>query len=145
MHIPYKGSAPGVADLASGHIPMMTPNITPQVLSLHRSKRVRILSVNGDEPLKAAPEIPVSSSTVPNMIAQLFSGLFAPAGTPAAIVERVSQATRKALADASFQKTLIQSGFEPVLDSGPQKARAFINKERDRFLPVIEAVGLKTT
>ena len=57
VHVPYKGAGPGISDLVSGHIPMMTPNITGQVLQLHRSGKVRILAVNAAERLKAAPEI----------------------------------------------------------------------------------------
>jgi tripartite-type tricarboxylate transporter receptor subunit TctC len=140
VHVPYKGAGPGIIDLTSGYIPVMTPNITAQVLSLHRNKRVRILSVSGPRRLKAAPEIPTSSETVPNMIAQLFSGLFAPAGTPKEIVDRISQATRKSLDDPRFQQILTQSGFEPVLDSSPEKARAFLDSERQRLLPLIESV-----
>src|SRR6266704_975408 len=45
VHIPYKGSAPGVADLASGHIPMMTPNVGGTLIDLHRTGKVRILAV----------------------------------------------------------------------------------------------------
>jgi tripartite-type tricarboxylate transporter receptor subunit TctC len=74
------------------------------------------------------------------MVAQLFSGLFAPAGTPREIVDRISQATRKSLADPRFQKVLTESGFEPVLDSSPEKAQAFLRQERERLLPLIESV-----
>jgi tripartite-type tricarboxylate transporter receptor subunit TctC len=142
VHVPYKGAGPGLIDLTGGYIPMMTPNITAQVLSLHRNKRVRILSVNGPNRLKAAPEIPTSSETVPGMVAQLFSGIFVPAGTPREIVSRISQATRKALGDPKFQEVLTQSGFEPVLDSSPQKAQDFLEEERKRLLPVIQSIDL---
>ena len=47
VHIPYKGAGPGITDLVSGHIPMMTPNITGQLLELHRAGKIRILAVNG--------------------------------------------------------------------------------------------------
>ena len=47
VHIPYKGAGPGITDLVSGHIPAMTPNITGQVLGLHRAGKIRILSING--------------------------------------------------------------------------------------------------
>ena len=46
VHIPYKGAGPGITDLVSGHIPVMTPNITGQVLELHRTGKIRILAVN---------------------------------------------------------------------------------------------------
>jgi tripartite-type tricarboxylate transporter receptor subunit TctC len=142
VHVPYKGSGPGLIDLTGGYIPMMTPTITAQVLSLHRSKRVRILSVNGPPRLKAAPEIPTSSETGPGLVAQLYRCIFGRAGTPREIVGRISQATRKALGDPKFQELLTQSGFEPVLDSSPQKAQAFLEEERRRLLPVIQSIDL---
>src|SRR6266487_1703224 len=60
VHIPYKGAAPGVADLASGHIPMMTPNVGGPLLEFHRAGKVRILAVNAASRIKAAPDIPTS-------------------------------------------------------------------------------------
>lgn len=138
VHVPYKGAGPGIADLLSGYIPMMTPNITSRLLSLHKAGKVRILSVNAPEPLKAAPDIPLSKDTLPDMIAQLFTGLFAPAGTPQAIVDRLSAVTRQALADKKFQEILYNSGFEPVLDSSPAKAHRYVEEERKRFLPLLK-------
>ncbi len=77
------------------------------------------------------------------MIAQVFSGVFAPAGTPKTIIDLISQATRKVLAEEGFQKTLVQSGFVTVLDSSPEKAQRFINEEQKRLIPVIKATGFK--
>ena len=59
-HIPYKGAAPGVTDLASGHIPMMTPNVGGPLLQLHRTGTVRILAVTSEKRLMAAPDIPTA-------------------------------------------------------------------------------------
>ncbi len=143
VHVPYRGTGLAITDLVSGYIPMMTPNVTGRLLGLYKAGRIRILSVNAPARLKAAPEIPATIEILPNMIARLFSGLFAPAGTPKAIVDRVSQATRKALADKGFQEKLIQSGFEPVLDSSPAKAQRFVDREREQFMPLIKATGFK--
>ena len=145
VHVPYRGVGLAVTDLISGYIPMMTPNITGRLLALNEAGRIRILSVNAPQRLKAAPGIPTTIEILPGskMVAQLFTGLFAPAGTPKAIISRVSQATRKALADPSFQEKLVQSGFVPVLDSSPAKAQRFIDGERARFMPVIKATGFK--
>jgi tripartite-type tricarboxylate transporter receptor subunit TctC len=143
VHVPYRGVGLAVGDLVSGYIPMMTPNVTGQLLSLNQAGKIRILSVNAPARLKAAPEIPATIEILPNMIARLFSGLFAPAGTPKAIVDQVSQATRKALADKAFQEKLIQSGFEPVLDSSPENAQRFVDQEREQLMPLIKATGFK--
>jgi len=144
VHVPYKGAGPGIADLVSGYVPIMTPNITGQLLSLHEAGKVRILAVNAAQRLKAAPNIPTAVETLPDMIALVFSGVFAPAGTPRPIVDRISQLTRTALADPAFQNTLVQSGFEPVLDSSPDKAQSFIEQEHKRLVPVIKAAGFKS-
>ncbi len=143
LHVPYKGAGPGITDLVGGYIPMMTPNVTSQLLNLHAAGRLRILAVNAPTRLKGAPDHPAAVESLPDMIAQVFSGVFAPAGTPKPIIDRISQATRKVLADEGFQKTLVQSGFEPVFDSSPEKAQRFINEEQKRLIPVIKATGFK--
>jgi tripartite-type tricarboxylate transporter receptor subunit TctC len=143
VHVPYKGVGPGSADLLGGNIPMMTPHVNAQFLSWHRAGKLRILSVNAPARLKAAPDIPASIEVLPGLIAQLFSGVFAPDGTPAAIVERVSEASRKALADRAFQQVLIESGSEPVLGSTPANAQRLLEEERARLLPVMKAIDFK--
>lgn len=143
VHVPYRGVGLAIGDLVSGYIPMMTPNVTGRLLALNDSGKIRILSVNAPERLKAAPDIPATIEFLPNMVALLFSGIFAPAGTPQAVVVQVSQATRKALADPDFQQKLVVSGFVPVLDSSPEKAQQFVDHERARFMPVIKATGFK--
>jgi tripartite-type tricarboxylate transporter receptor subunit TctC len=144
VHIPYKGAGPGLTDLVSGHIPMMTPNVTGQVLGFHRAGKIRILAVNAPARLKAAPEIPTAiEEGVPNMIGQLFLGIFAPAGTPKGIIDRVAAATRTAMASEDYQKSLISSGFEPMLESGPDQAKRYLVEEQARWAPVVKAIDLK--
>ena len=144
VHIPYKGSAPGVADLASGHIPMMTPNVGGPLLDFHRSGRVRILAVNSTKRIKAAPDIPTAiEAGLPGMIAGNLNGLFAPAGVPKPVIDQVTDATRKVMADADFQRILVTSGFEPILDSGPEATRQFISEELARWIPIMKATGFK--
>jgi tripartite-type tricarboxylate transporter receptor subunit TctC len=144
VHIPYKGAGPGLTDLVSGHIPVMTPNITGQVLELHRTGKIRILAVNSAERLKAAPEIPTATEQgLPGMIGQLFLGLFVPVATPRAIADRIGDATRQLMADEEFQKVLLASGLEASSDSSPEKAQRFINEETARWGPVVKASGFK--
>jgi tripartite-type tricarboxylate transporter receptor subunit TctC len=142
VHVPYKGAGPGVADLVSGHIPMMTPNITAQLLQFHRAGKIRILAVNAAERVSAAPEIPTAiEEGVPGMIGLLFLGLFAPAATPHEIVERLAAATRTAMADPNFQTVLTDSALEPVLASDSESAKRFIAEERARWGPIVKAAG----
>jgi tripartite-type tricarboxylate transporter receptor subunit TctC len=139
VHVPYKGVGLATADLLGGNIPMMTPHVNAHFLSLHRAGKLRILAVNAPARLKAAPDIPIANEVLPDLVAQLFSGIFAPGGTPVAIIERIAQASRKALADPSFQKALIESGSEPIVDSSPEKAQRLLDQERKRLVPVIKA------
>src|SRR5262245_16631159 len=144
VHIPYKGSAPGVADLVAGHIPMMTPNIGGPLIDFHRAGKVRILAVAHDTRLKVAPDIPTAiEAGLPGMVASNFNGLFAPAGLPPAIVAQLSEATRQVMADADFQRMLATSGFEPVADSGPQQAQRLVRDELARWTPIIKATNFK--
>jgi tripartite-type tricarboxylate transporter receptor subunit TctC len=144
VHIPYKGSAPGVADLASGHIPMMTPNVGGPLIDFHRAGKVRILAVNSTTRIKAAPDIPTAiEAGLPGMIAGNLNGLFAPAGISPAIVDRIAQATRQSMTDTDLQRVLIASGFEPILDSGPEATRQFISEELARWTPIMKATGFK--
>jgi len=143
-HVPYKGAAPGVTDLAAGHIPMMTPNIGGQLLQFHRAGKVRILAIAAQQRMKAAPDIPTAiEAGLPGMVAANFNGLFARAGTPKPILDRITALTRAMLADAEVQKSLITSGFEPILDSGPEQASRMVADELARWVPIIKATGFK--
>jgi tripartite-type tricarboxylate transporter receptor subunit TctC len=144
VHIPYKGAGPGIADLISGHIPMMTPNVTAQLLEFHRAQKIRIVAVNAAQRLGAAPEIPTAvEQGLPGMIGLLFLGLFAPAATPRPIIDRLTAATRSAMADPDYQKLLLASGLEPIVDSNPEAAQRFIADETVRWEPVVKASGFR--
>ncbi|MBX9844404.1 MAG: tripartite tricarboxylate transporter substrate binding protein [Xanthobacteraceae bacterium] len=143
-HIPYKGSAPGVADLAAGHIPMMTPNVGGPLLQFHRAGKIRILAVAAKKRLQAAPDIPTAiEAGLPEMIAANFNGLFAPANVPKAIIDQIANETRAAMADPQVQDQMVKSGFEPVLDSGPESAQREVLSELARWTPIIKATGFK--
>src|SRR5215467_11937626 len=144
VHIPYKGSAPGVADLAAGHIPMMTPNIGGPLIDFHRTGKVRILAVAHETRLKIAPDIPTAiEAGLPGMVASNFNGLFAPADLSPAIVGELAQATRRVMDDAEFQRTLATSGFEPIAESGPQQAQRLVSDELARWTPIMKSTNFK--
>ena len=143
VHVPYKGAGPAIADAVSGHIPIVMPNVTGQVLELHRAGKIRILAVAAPARLKGAPDIPTAiEAGLPNMVAQLFTGAFAPAATPKPIIDKIAQATKTAMADNEFQAKLINAGFEPATDTDPDKARKFISEELQRWPPVLQAAGM---
>jgi len=143
-HIPYKGAAPGLKDLAGGIIPMMTPNVGGPLLQLHQAGTVRVLAVMSERRLKIAPDIPTTAEAgLPGLVAANFNGLFAPAGVPKAIVSQIAEATHAAMADAQMQDIIVKSGFEPVLDSGPEQAQKEVASELARWLPIIKKLDFK--
>jgi tripartite-type tricarboxylate transporter receptor subunit TctC len=144
VHVPYRGGGPLISDLISGHIPMIAQSVTGNMMELHETGKVRMLCVTSPDRLVSFPSIPTAvEAGLPNMIAQNFIGLFAPAKTPKPIVDQIAEATRTAMADEQFRQAFISSGFDPMPDSTPEKTRRFVEDEIARWTPVIKAIGLK--
>jgi tripartite-type tricarboxylate transporter receptor subunit TctC len=145
LHVPYRGIGPALVDVMAGVVPMMTPNITSQILDLHKSGKVRILAICAPSRLKAAPDIPAANETLPDLVVQLTAGVVAPAGTPDAIVSQLADATAQIMKNPDFEKALASSGLEPRADSSPAGARQFLAQEREHLVPIIRAAGLLQT
>ena len=140
-HVPYKGGGPAMQDLIAGHVPVITPILSSAVLAQHRAGKARILGVNSDKRLKAAPDIPTSvEAGVPDMRVQVFNGVFAPAGTPREAIETLRNATAKVRADTSFLQDLEKAGAEPFSQGNEEK---FVSDEVARWAQVIKATGFK--
>jgi tripartite-type tricarboxylate transporter receptor subunit TctC len=144
VHIPYRGVGPAITDAISGHVPMIVPNITGQVIELHKAGKLRMLAVTTPTRVSAAPDILTAvEAGLPGMVSQNFIALFAPTGTPKPIIEQIALATRKAMAESDLPQLFRDSGFEPHLDSDPVKARHFLDEEIARWSPLIKSIGLK--
>ncbi len=103
---------------------MIFPNITSAVVALHRSGKLRLLSVNAPERLDAAPDIPTSNEEgLKDFVSQIFFGIFTPIRTPMPIRQQIDAVTQKEWADKEFQKKLVASGFEPMIGYGPGARR----------------------
>ena len=144
VQVPYRGTGPATSDAIAGQVQMVTPAVTGQLLEFHRTGKLRILAMTSPTRLVAAPDIPTAlEAGVPGMISQQSIGLFAPTGTPQAIIEQIAQATRTTLADVAFQQMLVESGFQPDADSTPEKFRRFIEEDLARWAPLVESMNLK--
>lgn len=143
-HIPYKGSAPAMNDLLGNQIGMVIDTLGTS-LQQYRGGKVKILAVAALKRSALAPDIPTVDEALgtKGFQAGLWNVVAAPAGTPQDVVAKLSQATTKVMSDPSFQQQLGKIGIDPVVDSDPAAARAFIAKERDRFRPVVDASGAK--
>lgn len=143
QHIPYKGGGPAMQDLVAGHVPMITPIMSSAVLAQHRAGRARILSVNSDARLKAAPEIPTSvEAGIPDMRVQVFNAVFTPAGVPREVMDFLRATHNKVRNDPAFLLDLEKAGADPFTLADPEK---FIADEVVRWTNVIKATQFKTT
>jgi len=144
VHIPYKGTGASLTDVMGGQVPMIVANVTGQILTLHRSGNLRMVVVTSAERLAAASDIPTAvESGLPKMIAVNFTGLFAPAKTPKAIVERIAVASRAVMAEEAIRANLAEQGLDAYRDSTPEATRRFVEEDIARWTPVVRAIGLK--
>lgn len=143
-HIPYKGSAPAMNDLLGNQIGMVVDTLGTS-LQQHRSGKAKILAVATPKRSALAPDIPTVDEALgtKGFEAGLWNVVAAPAGTPADVVTKLSHATTKVMSGQAFQQQLAKLGIDPIVDSDPAAARAFIAKERERFKPVVDASGAK--
>jgi tripartite-type tricarboxylate transporter receptor subunit TctC len=136
MHVPYKGGAPALTDLMGGRIQAMFLSVqlsAPQV----KGGRLKALAIAGH---KRAAQLPSVATTAeqgyPQFDSQLFSGLFAPAGTPAEIVQRMNAEVVKALRAPEMQAKLADVGAVPA-PSSPEEFARILRNEGERMAIVI--------
>ena len=140
-HVPYKGSNPMLTDLVGGHIDFGIDNL-PSALAQVKAGRLKALAITSKERSRLAPEVPVLSDSVPGMVVVAWQGLFAPAGTPEPVLERLSREVRDILQNADMRARLLEMGTQPVGSSRAEFA-AFVRAENVRWAEVIRAAGIK--
>jgi tripartite-type tricarboxylate transporter receptor subunit TctC len=141
LHIPYKGGGPGIADVISGVVHMTFGNM-PTVLPHAKAGRVRAIAVTSPERWFTAPEIPAIAETVPGFQAMSWHGVAFPAATPPAIVDKLADAIRQAMASTEM-KDKYASGGSKAISTTPREFAAFIREEIERWAPVIRASGAR--
>lgn len=145
VHIPYRGVAPATNDLVSGQIPLLIAVMSLQLQQLSRAGKIRLLAVTTDARLGGAPEIPTAvESGMPDLRYEGWFGLFAPSLTPDAIVDRIAQSTRAAMADEALQAVYRSQGLEPDSESSPDKFERVVEATSASLGPVIKSIGLKS-
>ena len=140
-HVPYKGTAAAMQAVAGGEIPALS-TVTADIRTLVQGGRARLLAVAGDQRDLAFPEVPTFKEQGYDLVAKPWYALFAPAGTPPAVIERLSQAARAAVTDPALRKRLLDMGLEPT-GQGPAQLAQVLKEDYDRWGPVIKASGFK--
>lgn len=137
LHVPYKGAAAAATDVVAGQLPV-TFGSFPGVMPFVSSGKLRVLGVASDKPTPLAPEIPV----LKDLAVTSWYGLFAPAGTPQPIIDKVYTEISRVLATPAMQERLKTLGAEPV-QSNPQSFAASLPAELAHWKKVVDESGAK--
>ena len=141
VHIPYKGSAPAVADLSAGRVQLMFDNLASALPHIQAGK-VRALAVTTARRSTFLPDLPtLEEAGVRPFDLTTWWGLMAPAGTPQSIVDRLAAAARRALQAPELRERWRAMGSEPPAITTPAEFTAFVERERQLYAVLVKRAG----
>jgi len=140
-HVPYRGSAPGLTDVMSGHIQGMFDNVTSS-FEFVRTGKLRAIGVTTLQRSKTMPEVPPIGDTMPGFETSSFYGVGAPHDTPQQIVDLLNKQINAALADPTIKARLDELGVIPISGDAGQFG-AMLTAETERWRKVVAMSGQK--
>ena len=141
VHVPYKGSAQAVTDVVAGQVPVAMPGLAAMVPHI-RAGRLRALATTGTTRSPLLPDVPtLAESGFPGFSAYVWSGLVAPKGTPAPIIDRLNRELRAAMKSEPVHAFMEKASIEEITTT-PAEMQAFMREERQRAAKVIKDVGV---
>jgi len=141
-HVPYKGVGPAMSDTLAGHVMSMVSNVASAKPHIEAGK-LRALGVTSLKRAPALPDVPsISEAGVKDYEVLNWFGLFAPAGTPKEIVDKLARAANEALQAEEVGKSLAPQGID-LVGGGPEDFARYLDSEMKRWATVAEAAGLK--
>ncbi len=142
VRVAYKGAGPAINAVISGEIQMMFGTASLG-LSHARSGRLRALAVTSPQPSALAPDLPtVSASGLPGYSAESLAGVFAPVGTPRALVSRLHQEIARALNRADVKEKFLSAGLEPV-GNAPEQFVSMLKSDMAKWSKLIKDAGIR--
>jgi tripartite-type tricarboxylate transporter receptor subunit TctC len=142
LHIPYNGNGPAGTAVVAGQVEILFGSL-PALLAQAKSGRARAIAVGTPKRSASLPDVPtVAESGYPGFDASLWLALFAPAGTPAPIVERLQKEVAAAVRAPDTRETLDKNGAEP-LTSTPAELAAMMKDGVGKYAKVVKAAGVK--
>ena len=140
-HVPYKGTAAAMQALAAGEVSAVS-TVVSDIRPLVTAGKARLLAVAGEQRDPGFPEVPTFRQQGFDLVAQPWYGLFAPAGTPPATIDRLNKAAVAAVQDPAVHKRLVEMGLEPT-GQGPAQLAAVMKADFERWGPPIKESGFK--
>jgi len=141
VHVPYKGATAMMPDIMNGQVPIGVISALA-AMGPTRAGRIRTLAVTSPQRLPSAPEWPTMAETLPGFSAAPNVFLVAPAGTPAAVIEKLSKAVRDGIAAPEVQENFAKQGATPT-PSSPEELGQRIQEETRRWAAVVKEAGIK--
>jgi len=140
--VPYKGAAPAITDLLGGQIDVMFTTVA-SAASLVESGQLRAIAVTSAQRSPAFPQLPtVAEAGVPGYAAESWYGLFAPAGTPAGVIDRLNQSAASAVQSEAFKRLGVNEGLV-MIARPPEELDRYVRDEEERWRRVIRDAGIK--
>ena len=142
LHVPYRGAAPALTDLAGGQVQLMF-NSNLAVAPFVKDGKLRLIAQTGNKRSSVMPDLPtVQEQGVSGFEVTGWFGLFAPAKTPADVVQRVNADVNRVMALPELREKLLLLGSHEVSTLSPDGFAAFVNAETARYATVIKAAGV---
>jgi len=144
VHIPYKGTAPALTELVAGQVDLAFENM-PALIPHIQAGRLRALAVTTTKRSAVMPELPtIAEAALPGYDASVWFGVFAPAGTPRPVIDRLHGEILKALQTQDLKSRMIAMGTE-VSGMGPDDFSAYVRKEIPKWANLVKAAGVKVS
>jgi tripartite-type tricarboxylate transporter receptor subunit TctC len=140
-HVPYKGTAPALADLLAGQVDMMVDNLGVSLPHV-KSGRLKALAVASSKRFRSLPDVPALAETLPGFESVAWFAIVGPPKTPSAIAEKVAAGVAEALRNPEVLKRLSDLSADP-LGLSPRETAAFMKQETERWGAVIRSAGVK--
>jgi len=145
VSIAYKGGGPAVTDLLGGHVEMYFSTPAP-VLQLIEDGRLRALAVTSGERLAELPDVPTLVELgMDELLVEAWFGVFAPAGTPAPIIEKLNTTANEVLNTEEVRKKMADQGFHAQGNMTPDELAAYLDSDITRWGAVIQELGLESS
>ena len=140
VHIPYKGAGPALTDLLGNHVSIMFDNL-PSSMGYIKDGRLRGIAVTTAERVPSVPDLPtIAESGLPGYETYTWNALFAPAGTPPELIERLNAAAVEAVGDPAVKAKLADLGASTV-GSTPTALGEHVQSELAKWAPIVKASG----
>src|SRR5262245_4548392 len=127
-HVPYKGTGPALADVISGQITMNFSSLPPAVGQV-KAGNLRALAVTGEKRIKSLPDVPTLKEQGIDVVVNGWHGLFAPAKTPDAVLDKIEKDTKAAMKDPKWEEALAKDGLEMPPDRTRAQFAKFVADE----------------